>query len=41
MPPQIAKVIWVVAVIACVLIVLNAFGLFDGGGNVALPRFRR
>jgi hypothetical protein len=40
MPPGVAKIIYVVAVILCVLIVLNAFGLLDGaGGRVSLPKF--
>jgi len=41
MPPPIVKLIWVVAVIACLLIVCNAFGVFDGGGrSLAVPRVR-
>ena len=41
MPPPIVKLIWIVAVIACLLIVCNAFGVFDGGsGRLAVPRIR-
>lgn len=40
MPPPIIKLIWIVAVIACLLIVCNAFGLFDGGARVTMPRIR-